>query len=378
MIKRDEESAWGHLDLDIYGAAACIRSREAGVVRSLERDFSFFRGKGPCGGLSMTIRKNAALPEMNGNRGAWRPRNGRRLLYRDEGSCRHIRFAGRATCLYDYMRNSAAVFADEHEIAHEIAHYAVLSRLGEDLDARGLHRVHALGFSRGSQGALYLAPSGGGKSRLALAMLRRTKLGILSDDTPLLGSDMALRAFPLRFAFDARESLDDIPPGFKRTFPRLDFPTKHLVDIDFAADRIRPAAALSAIFLARPFIDGRTRILPASRWHAARALALHLVVGVGVPQMAEYMLNFRGRRPLRLGRILLRRLRVAARAALSIPAFWINPSRDPDECALSLDSFLAGLLSKDRAGAEPRRSWGNSCSAPRAGGNPSPASDKRA
>ncbi len=68
-----------------------------------------------------------------------------------------------------------------------------------------------------------------------------------------------------------------------------------------------------------------------------------MVVGFGVPQMAEYMLNFRGRRPLKLAAILLRRLRTASRAAFALPAFHLAPSHDPEECAQVLEAFMARL-----------------------------------
>ncbi len=333
----------GHLHFDFYGLGVCVRSRDPETARRLRRDFSYFGVSGECRGMAVTIASAAEGAGLSRNAGYWRPQRGRRLVFQDDWPFRLIRFADRAYCRYDYQRNAAQIHADDPDLSHEIAHYAILSRIGEDLDAQGWHRVHALGFSWGGKGAMALAPSGGGKSCLALAMLRRGKLDILSDDTPLLGFDLTLRAFPLRLGFREDQDLADIPESHQSIFRRLDYQPKRLVDIDFARGRIRSAAALRAIFIVDPPRDGATTIKRTSRPRALQALASHLVAGFGVPQMAEYMLNFRGRRPLKLAAILLRRLRTASRAAFAVPAFRLAPSRQPEECAQVLEAFLSRL-----------------------------------
>ena len=333
----------GHLDLDFYGLRVCVRSSNPETASRLRRDFSYFSASGDCRGMSVRIAPAAEASGLPGDAGRWRPQRGRGLVFHDEWPFRLIRFADRAYCRYDYRHRAVQIHADDQDLAHEIAHYAVLSRIGEELDVRGWHRVHALGFSLGDKGALALAPSGGGKSRLALAMLRRGKLDILSDDTPLLGFDLTLRAFPLRLGFREGQDLADVPESLQSVFRRLDYPPKRLVDIDFARGRIRPAAALRAIFIVASPRDGATTITPSSRSHALKALVSHLVIGSGVPQMAEYMLNFRGRRPLKLAAILLRRLRTASRAVFAAPAFFLAPSRDPEECAQVIEAFLSRL-----------------------------------
>jgi len=63
---------------------------------------------------------------------------------------------------------------------------------------RGLYGLHAAGVQHGGDGYLVVAPSGGGKSTLALALVRQG-WGFLSDDSVLLRSNRGrVEALPLR------------------------------------------------------------------------------------------------------------------------------------------------------------------------------------
>jgi len=111
---------------------------------------------------------------------------------------------------------------------------------------------------------------------------------VLSDDTPLLAADLTLRAFPLRLAFRSDADLSAIPAEALRPFKRLDYGDKRLLDADYL---VRPPDSVPLRWL----LLGRQGPGPsferAGKVEALGFLALHLVVGWGVPQMAEFRLR---------------------------------------------------------------------------------------
>ncbi len=62
---------------------------------------------------------------------------------------------------------------------YEAAYLFLLSRIGEALDQRHLHRIHALALEYFGRAVLAVFPMGGGKSTLGAAMLRFPEIGFL-------------------------------------------------------------------------------------------------------------------------------------------------------------------------------------------------------
>ena len=220
------------------------------------------------------------------------------VLYRDGDHHLHYEYGG-AVLSVTREKNSSygrLVTADS-ALAEELGYLYLQSEIGRFLDAQGLHRVHALGLAlpNGSS-ALVLLPSGGGKSTLALEALRSGGCQLLSDDTPLVDRFGNVHPYPLRLSFrkDAK-----LPPEWREkatVFERRRHGAKLLV----------PTAALPAHSLPRPgekfrpgfLVIGRRHgsrrhatLTEISRFRAAGPMLRDLVVGLGVPQVAELILT---------------------------------------------------------------------------------------
>jgi hypothetical protein len=273
-----------HLNLDFHGTPVRLTAEHGGTLDELRRDFAAF-GTGedrvPRVSLDLCAKPCPAPPGAS----SWRWKDYR---VRAVPGGRLIRFDDESWVRYDYGERAGVVHASRPERLRELAYLAVLSRAGEELDRRGLHRVHALGVAASAGAALVLLPSGGGKSTLALEFMRRRSLALLSDECPLVSADGIVRPFLLRVALRAGADLSGLPPGSLRTFRRRGCEEKQLLDP--AALPAEPAAAapLRWLLVGSPS-QGAPRFEPLTRAGALAALAEALVIGVGLPQMAEYM-----------------------------------------------------------------------------------------
>lgn len=213
------------------------------------------------------------------------------MLVYDYHGAAHLEVArSKNQCFGRLISRDAALF-------EELGYLFLQSEIGHFLDLQGLHRVHALGLGLPSgKGALVLIPSGGGKSTLAKELLLRDSGVLLSDDTPIIDRLGRLRPYPLRLSFRADAEL---PPAWKeraRRFERRKFGAKLLV----------PVSALPSARLPRPddrFYPGylviaerhgsrsEPELRPAGAWSGALPLFRDLVVGLGVPQVAELVLT---------------------------------------------------------------------------------------
>jgi len=204
-----------------------------------------------------------------------------------------------SNCVLEIQRGSyfthANFFYEDAVDAEEIAYLFLQSELGKYLDKLGLHRVHALGIGLANgRAALILLPSGGGKSTLALELLKRGGVVLLSDDSPLVDRKGNLHPLPLRLSFRASALL---PDGWEKIpFARRKYGNKILI----------PTASLKAGQLPRPGetfapgffivakrwgVDREPEFSPLSYGEALKVFFRDLVIGLGIPQVAEIVLT---------------------------------------------------------------------------------------
>ena len=326
------------LALDFYGVPVSLAGGPPEVLEDLRRDFEYFFVPGP-GDDPIRFTLEQRLPQ--------RAAQGRPLFRTkdyavfDRGARRRILYADEACAEYDFAAKCGSIRCPDPERLRELAYLAVLSRVGEELDRRGWHRIHALGFTRGEQGGLLLLPSGAGKSVFALELLRATGLGLASDDTPLLTDDLRLAAFPLRLGFSPATDLSAVPERWLRSMRRLRYGTKRLVDLGFFRERVRGGLPVAWLLIGERPADAAPRLEPISRLRAARALAVHLVVGAGIAQMSEYMLRADLAGARALAGIAISRALTAWRLLRKVQPLRFVLGCDPKANVAALAAFLA-------------------------------------
>jgi hypothetical protein len=326
------------LNLDFHGIPVLLESMSGDLLSGLRRDFEYFVSPGgdrePA--LILTLDPDPAPPELRPDRSPdfvlrdWR-------AY-DDGSLRRILYDDGAFAVYDFQERRGHISCADLGRLHELAYLAVLSRVGESLDDRGWHRVHALGFASGERGGLLMLPSGGGKSVLAMALVRGTGLLLLSDDSPLVAAELRLKAFPLRWGFLPEQGLAGVPEGRVRLFRRKAFGSKKLVDVGFFRDRLAEEAGADWLLIGRRHQEA-PEFSPVPRLRMFLFLVWWMVVGVGLAQMSEYMMipTWRG-----LGRLLhigWRRARTAWRLSGAARCLVFRLGPDPGANARALEDF---------------------------------------
>jgi hypothetical protein len=166
-------------------------------------------------GVSARVLTNTldALPEL-----AARVQTPRNHCHTD-GDLTYLDYFGSALAVYDRSRNYLTVESVDTHRLHEITYLSILSRVGELLERRGLHRLHALAVGRHGETALFMMDSGGGKSTHGLGFLRSSdRYELISEDSPLTDRRGRVHTFPLRFGV-----LPPLPEGIAEEHIYHDF-----------------------------------------------------------------------------------------------------------------------------------------------------------
>ena len=326
------------ITFNFYGLGVKVVSELQDLLHDVRRDFSFFLKDVPQVASTLRIIADPGprdrLPRLKA--ALQTPRN---IVYR-QGDDSYVDYFGRALLIYHATKRAYVVYCPDRDLAHEIAFLTILSQVGEHLDAIGLHRVHALGMEIHGRAVLVLLPMGGGKTTLALRLLGQAGAHLLSEDSPLISSDGMVHPFPLRIGVRIGDLPGDVPERYTRTIRRMEFGPKTLIDIEHFRDRLAGACPPGVILLGERWLAGPSEVCPAPRALAVKALVKNAVVGLGLYQGIEFLLERSSWEVLGKAGVALSRLRncLALIRRSRVWRFAMGP--DVEQTAQTLVDFI--------------------------------------
>lgn len=276
--------------LEIYGLRAGLFGDWHEVLEDLRLDFAWFEA--PSGEqLDVCVRVEQRAPDVDAYGHVpsklVTPRN---VVYEQNGT-RIVDYFGRAVSLVEGSGSSVRIQGESRQLVHEAGYQFLLSRAGEHLDALGRPRLHALGLAGVQGGVAVMLPSGGGKSTLALRALRADGVRLISEDTPLIDRRGRLHPFPLRIGISPTDA-ERLPHNHVRRIERMEFHPKLVLELAAFQDRIQASSMpLRHVVLGRRSLGREARLEPAATRAAAGAMLREAVVGVGVYQGMEFVLQ---------------------------------------------------------------------------------------
>ncbi|MGA3187560.1 MAG: hypothetical protein ABSF22_10675 [Bryobacteraceae bacterium] len=274
------------LNFNVHGYRFSVEGDEKAVA-GLAEDFAFFAAESADCPTIELFRADPPLTNLPaGDALVYTPRN---VAYRD-GHTRYIDYHGRGLGILDEISGDFRLYCRDEDLLYEAAYLFLLSRIGEDLDRRGIHRVHALGVEVNGRAVLVLLPMGGGKSTLALHLLRFPEVRLLSDDSPWMDRDGRLLAFPLRLGL-LPGSEETIPAEVRRKVQRMEFGPKYLVNYSYFADRVSASAKPGIVFIGSRTMRPESRIEQVGTLAGLRPMLANCVLGVGLFQGLEFLLG---------------------------------------------------------------------------------------
>jgi hypothetical protein len=125
---------------------------------------------------------------------------------------------------------------------------------------------------------------------MALSLLREPGFLLLSEDTPLIDRRGMMLPFPLRLGVRPGEKTD-IPEQHLRTVRRMEFDPKTLIDIEYFQDRLGQAVEPRFLLVGSRNLGDASEIVPLAPHRALRAIVKDMVVGLGIYQGLEFLLE---------------------------------------------------------------------------------------
>ena len=265
----------------------------------------------------------------------------------DDGPVRYVDYYGRAYVVFDYSRENARMYSLDTAFLYEKLYLLILARVGEKMDRQGIHRVHALAVSYREKATLFLMPTRGGKSTLALSLLEEPDFKLLSEDTPLVNHQGQVLPFPLKLALSRKQIPQEVPAELLREFPRDKWGTKVLLHLDYFKSKIELSKKeIGFLMVGKWLHDKNPKIEPISRLSAFATLLRDCVFGLGLPQIVEYFLRSNKKDLFNKGFIAFWRIYACLILVFKAPAYRLLLSPDINANKKMLKEFYAGKLCK--------------------------------
>ena len=261
----------------------------------------------------------------------------------DLGDIRYNDFYGEALSVFNYKNEHATIYYKESSFLHELIYLLILSRSGKWMDLNGWHKIHACGVSL-NKNLILMMPSKGGKTTSFLNLIEDEKLGLISDDTPVVDCKGNIHPFPLRVGVENKDALlnsfkyineEDIY-AFKRKY----FSEKSLLGTNKFKNQISVSQDSILVVGIRSTFE-TPRLEKISKISMLRHLLTHMVVGIGLPMIVEYFLESTFRDHLKNMKILISRINASVKLLRRSDCYQLYTSASIEQNVTVLKELLS-------------------------------------
>jgi hypothetical protein len=286
--KREMSQKATKVNFSFYGLEIEVTSDDRNSVDSIRRDFTYFESEPVTPEVHIELFDEeppySSLPDLTASIYStnyityW----GKEEVYTD--------FHGRGLRISEPHQKRHRIYSADADLRYEMSYLTMLSEVGGFLDSRHIHRVHALGMGKNGKAVLILLPESGGKSTLALSLLRSDSVSLLSEDSPLITRRGEVLPFPLRLGVLPGGEIG-IPEKYLRPVKLTRAGTKILVDVEYYINKIGSACKPGVVLLGERVLSNESRIESAGRLRAGGEFIKNSVIGLGLHQGLEYLLG---------------------------------------------------------------------------------------
>ena len=268
------------------------------------------------------------------------PRN---VVYQ-AGQMKIIDYFGKGVVLEDRPCKTFRIYSENLNFLAEAFYLLVLSLFGQFCDSKGLLRVHALSVSYNNKAILLPVSPGGGKSTMAMALLKEKEFKLISDDESIYDKSGRILPLPLRIGTLNKKIVNSIPDKFVYEIDRMEFGKKYFIDCRYWGSQIekRPLKKI-VLFTSQRILNGKPSIRTVSESDVLRTLIRDAVFGIGLYQGIEFLFNHSTAEAFSKINVILKRLRMAVRLSRGSSKYGMVFSDDIEANAECFKNFIRNL-----------------------------------
>lgn len=281
------------LDLNIFDIAFRIETDSDYVFENLQKDFWLYLGKhGEKGGRVLKLKALQQRPPYERVPPVEASFYHIGLICYKHKNTHYVDYMGRGLMIYDFSEEFGEIYHEDEIFLYERTRLTVLSRLGELLDAVRLHRVHAVGFAKNNEAVICILPMGGGKTTIALSLLRQdASVSLIADDVCFIDGKGYVHPFLLRIGARDQALLEGISPQFITEINRPYYGVKYFLEPTYFKDRVAEKTKVQYILVGKRVFQDKTDIRRMAKPRCFMPFVWSGVMGFGLPQLFEFFVR---------------------------------------------------------------------------------------
>jgi len=289
----DKQQEKYSLLIDVYSVRVKVITESEFVFNNLAKDFQLFVVSDEKQGrpqVKMSVCLKA--PPYERIPPVVAALHGEGLICYKDGNISYVVYSQGGLLVYDFKSECGELFCENSLFLYEKIKITILSRIGELLDRRGLHRIHAFAVARKNKALMCLMPMEGGKTTTMLNLLRMDPdVSVIADDVCLIDRHGRIFPFLLRVGARDQDLVENISSDLVTSIDRPKFGLKYFIDLNFFKGRIATPMRLTHIMIGRRAFRDKTEIKPLAKIKCIMPMIESGVFGLGLPQLLEFFVR---------------------------------------------------------------------------------------
>ena len=330
------------IDIEIFGQTIQITTNCAFVYENLSKDFLLFPKK-----TNSVNEKTIKLQIFFENPPYQRvppidaSLHGPGLICYKEKNINYVVYSEGGLLIYDFAMESGELFGKNEFFLYEKSKLTILSRVGELLDKKGLHRIHAFGVVLNQKSLICLLPMEAGKTTTTFNLLKsNSELKIIADDVCFIDHQIKVYPFLLRMGVRDKSLIEGIPAEFISEIHRPYYGLKYFINPLYQKDRLATQTTLNYLYIGQRAYRIETRIEKISKLKCIWPVFESGVFGLGLPQLLEFFVRGDYRFFLQRITFILSRLIFCLKLILKTKTFVIKIGTDQKLSTEKILNFL--------------------------------------
>ncbi len=226
------------LELNFYGVNVRVNCKNPNVIDCLKREFKYFLSETGISSVEFYLEALEQSPPYH-----LIPEGTEASIitmysssYRN-GNYVYTDYQGRGFLIYDLVGGRGEAYSDDEIFLTTIVRALIISKVVELLSVKGIYSFPWFGVSINRLVVLFLMFHGGGKSILALELLKNSELMLVGDTHTLVSRNGEI--LPFHRNIDARGGmLSWIPQNRQKLYINVIYEPRVSIDINYFSDKL--------------------------------------------------------------------------------------------------------------------------------------------
>jgi len=255
-----------NLEFDFYGIRVKVTCENSTVLTSLKKDYEYFLSEGGDSSAQLYLEAVEQPPPYHLIPQGTEASSISMFCtsYRDDDYV-YTDYPGRGFLILDLEGENGKIYSNNESFLTTLLRRTIFHRVSELLSAKGIYRFSWLSMSVNGLAIVFLVLPGGGKTSLALELLKTSEFKILSDTYTFITRTGEILPFP-RNLHPRGGKVSEIPQDRQQSFDTTKYEPRVMIDIDHFRDQLSSSCKPYLIAVCKRIFSEDPRIERLPKW----------------------------------------------------------------------------------------------------------------